>query len=67
MNDLPRNSVTRTAKLAALPAGFAGRTALGAGKRLGGRPAEVVAQQIQHGTMGARLRSRSSTRTRAGR
>ena len=37
MSDLPRGAVTRTAKLATLPAGFAGRTALGTGKRLGGR------------------------------
>ncbi len=50
MNDLPRSSVTRTAKLATLPAGFAGRTALGTGRRLGGRPAEVVAQEIQQRT-----------------
>ncbi|CAM5412757.1 ABC transporter ATP-binding protein [Streptomyces abikoensis] len=37
MSDLPRKAVTRTAKLAALPLGFAGRTALGLGKRIGGR------------------------------
>jgi predicted unusual protein kinase regulating ubiquinone biosynthesis (AarF/ABC1/UbiB family) len=39
--------VTRTAKLATLPLGFAGRTALGLGKRVGGRPAEVVAAEVQ--------------------
>ena len=50
MNDLPRHAVTRTAKLATLPAGLAGRTALGTGKRLGGRPAELVAQEIQRRT-----------------
>ena len=50
MNDLPRSAVTRTAKLATLPAGFAGRTALGTGRRLGGRPAEVVAREIQQRT-----------------
>ena len=50
MNDLPRGGVTRTAKLATLPAGLAGRTALGAGKRLSGRPAELVAQEIQQRT-----------------
>src|SRR6266581_5829196 len=50
MNDLPRRAVTRTAKLATLPAGLAGRTALGIGKRLGGRPAELVAQEIQQRT-----------------
>ena len=30
-----------------LPLGFAGRTALGLGKRVGGRPAEVVAAEVQ--------------------
>jgi predicted unusual protein kinase regulating ubiquinone biosynthesis (AarF/ABC1/UbiB family) len=47
VTDLPRRAVTRTAKLAALPLGFAGRTALGLGKRVGGRPAELVAAEIQ--------------------
>jgi predicted unusual protein kinase regulating ubiquinone biosynthesis (AarF/ABC1/UbiB family) len=47
VTDLPRRAVTRTAKLAALPLGFAGRTALGLGKRVGGRPAEAVAAEIQ--------------------
>ncbi len=50
MSDLPRRAVTRTAKLATLPVGLAGRTALGLGKRIGGRPAEVVAQEIQQRT-----------------
>lgn len=49
-SDLPRRAVTRTAKLAALPIGFAGRTALGLGKRIGGRPAELVATEIQQRT-----------------
>ena len=47
MTDLPRRAVTRTAKLASLPLGFAGRTALGLGKRVGGRPAELVAAEVQ--------------------
>jgi predicted unusual protein kinase regulating ubiquinone biosynthesis (AarF/ABC1/UbiB family) len=47
---VPRRAVTRTAKLASLPVGLAGRTALGLGKRLGGRPAEIVAQEIQQRT-----------------
>ncbi len=34
-------------KLASVPLGFAGRTALGLGKRLGGRPAEIVAAELQ--------------------
>ena len=50
MSDLPRHGVTRTARLARLPVGFAGRTALGTGRRLGGRPAELVAQEIQQRT-----------------
>ncbi|WP_243719284.1 AarF/ABC1/UbiB kinase family protein [Actinomadura sp. KC06] len=47
MSDLPRRAVTRSAKLASLPIGFAGRTALGMGKRTFGRPAETVALEIQ--------------------
>jgi predicted unusual protein kinase regulating ubiquinone biosynthesis (AarF/ABC1/UbiB family) len=50
MSDMPRRAVTRTVKLASLPVGLAGRTALGLGKRIGGRPAEIVAQEIQHRT-----------------
>jgi len=50
VNDLPRRAITRTAKLATLPVGLAGRTAWGLGKRLGGRPAELVASEIQHRT-----------------
>src|SRR5271165_3882214 len=50
MSDLPRHAVTRTARLARLPVGFAGRTALGTRKRLGGRPAELVTREIQQRT-----------------
>jgi predicted unusual protein kinase regulating ubiquinone biosynthesis (AarF/ABC1/UbiB family) len=50
VSDLPRRAVTRTAKLATLPVGLAGRTALGLGKRIGGRPAERVAAEIQQRT-----------------
>src|SRR5579862_5937782 len=50
MDDLPRRAVTRTVKLATLPMGLAGRTALGLGKRIGGRPAEMVANEIQQRT-----------------
>jgi predicted unusual protein kinase regulating ubiquinone biosynthesis (AarF/ABC1/UbiB family) len=50
VNDVPRNTVTRTAKLAGLPIGLVGRTALGFGKRIGGRPAEIVAEEIQRRT-----------------
>ena len=42
MTDLPRKAAARTARLAALPLGYAGRTAIGLGKRIGGAPAETV-------------------------
>jgi predicted unusual protein kinase regulating ubiquinone biosynthesis (AarF/ABC1/UbiB family) len=42
--------VSRTAKLAGLPLGLAGRTAIGLGKRIGGRSGEIVAQEIQQRT-----------------
>lgn len=47
MSELPRKAVARTAKLAALPLGYAGRSALGLGKRLGGKPAETVMTELQ--------------------
>ncbi|MEO8828686.1 AarF/ABC1/UbiB kinase family protein [Lapillicoccus sp.] len=47
MSDIPRNAVTRAAKLAALPMGIAGRAAWGLGKRVGGKPAEIVAAEMQ--------------------
>src|SRR5271166_4945588 len=50
MSDLPRYAVTRSARLAGLPVGYAGRTALGTGRRLGGRPSELVTQEIQQRT-----------------
>ncbi len=50
MSDLPRHAFTRTAMLARLPVGFAGRSALGTGKRLGGRPADLVTLEIQQRT-----------------
>src|SRR5580692_3924033 len=50
VNDVPKNPVTRAAKMARLPIGLAGRTALGIGKRIGGRPAEIVAEEIQRRT-----------------
>ncbi|WP_306329815.1 ABC1 kinase family protein [Streptomyces venezuelae] len=50
MSDLPRKAVTRTAKLAALPLGFAGRATWGLGKRIGGRSAELVARELQQRT-----------------
>jgi predicted unusual protein kinase regulating ubiquinone biosynthesis (AarF/ABC1/UbiB family) len=50
VNSVPSNAVTRAAKLARLPIGLAGRTAIGMGKRIGGRPAEMVAEEIQRRT-----------------
>jgi predicted unusual protein kinase regulating ubiquinone biosynthesis (AarF/ABC1/UbiB family) len=50
MTELPRKAVARTARLAALPLGYAGRSALGLGKRIGGKPAEVVMTEIQQRT-----------------
>jgi len=50
VSDIPRRAVTRGAKLATLPLGVAGRATLGFGKRLGGRPAELVAAELQQRT-----------------
>ena len=50
MTELPRKAAARTARLAALPLGFAGRNAIGFGKRLGGKPAEAVMLEIQQRT-----------------
>ena len=50
MTDLPRKAVARTARLAALPLGYAGRSALGFGKRIGGKSAEAVMSEIQQRT-----------------
>jgi predicted unusual protein kinase regulating ubiquinone biosynthesis (AarF/ABC1/UbiB family) len=46
----PRSAAARTARLAALPLGYAGRSALGLGKRLGGAPAEAVLSELQQRT-----------------
>ena len=48
--ELPRRAASRSIKLASLPLGFAGRTAVGLGKRVGGRPAEMVTAEIQQRT-----------------
>lgn len=50
MSDIPRRAAARTAKLAALPLGFAGRTALGLGKRAVGIASEVISADIQQRT-----------------
>ena len=50
MTELPRKAAARTARLAALPLGFAGRATVGLGKRIGGAPAEAVALEVQQRT-----------------
>ncbi|MFC9682970.1 ABC1 kinase family protein [Streptomyces sp. NPDC056948] len=50
MSDLPRKAVTRTAKLAALPLGIAGRATWGFGKRIVGESAELVGRELQQRT-----------------
>jgi len=50
VSDIPRRAVTRSAKLASLPLGVAGRATLGIGKRIGGKPAEAVALELQQRT-----------------
>jgi predicted unusual protein kinase regulating ubiquinone biosynthesis (AarF/ABC1/UbiB family) len=50
MTELPRKAAARTARLAALPLGYAGRNAIGLGKRIGGKPAEAVLVEIQQRT-----------------
>ena len=47
MSELPRRTIGRTARLAALPIGIAGRAAIGIGKRVGGRSAEAVSAELQ--------------------
>ncbi|RAO59439.1 Atypical kinase COQ8, mitochondrial [Micromonospora saelicesensis] len=50
VTDIPRRAVSRTAKLAALPLGFAGRTVLGMGKRVTGLASDVISAEIQQRT-----------------
>ncbi len=50
MSEIPRRAVRRTARLAALPLGYAGRTALGFGRRMGGASAESVLSEVQQRT-----------------
>jgi predicted unusual protein kinase regulating ubiquinone biosynthesis (AarF/ABC1/UbiB family) len=47
VSDIPRWALARSAKLASLPLGVAGRATVGFGKRIGGRPAELVAAELQ--------------------
>ncbi len=50
MPDIPKNALTRGVRIATLPASYAGRTAWGFGKKIGGRPAEAVTAEIQQRT-----------------
>jgi predicted unusual protein kinase regulating ubiquinone biosynthesis (AarF/ABC1/UbiB family) len=50
MTELPRKAAARAARLAALPLGYAGRQAVGFGKRIGGAPADAVVTEIQQRT-----------------
>jgi len=47
MRDLPTRGLARGVRLAAVPAAFVGRRAVGLGKWVGGRPAEAVAAEVQ--------------------
>ncbi|MGB8021112.1 MAG: AarF/ABC1/UbiB kinase family protein [Candidatus Nanopelagicales bacterium] len=47
MPDLPARALSRSARLATVPLGHAGRAAIGIGKRIGGAPAEAVAAELQ--------------------
>ncbi|MGI8613359.1 MAG: ABC1 kinase family protein [Nocardioidaceae bacterium] len=47
---LPRKAAARTARLASLPIGFAGRTTVGLGRRLTGAPADAVKNEVQQRT-----------------
>src|SRR6059058_3701909 len=47
VSDIPKWAISRSVKLATLPLGVAGRATVGLGKRIGGRPAEIVASELQ--------------------
>ena len=50
MSEIPRRTVSRTARLASLPIGAAGRATVGLGKRLTGRPADELITEFQQRT-----------------
>jgi predicted unusual protein kinase regulating ubiquinone biosynthesis (AarF/ABC1/UbiB family) len=50
MVELPKGSIRRSVKVVSLPATYAGRAALGFGKRVGGKSAEAVSAEIQQRT-----------------
>src|SRR3954467_14410020 len=50
VSDIPKWAISRSVKLASLPLGVAGRETIGLGKRIGGRPAAIVASELQQRT-----------------
>lgn len=50
MDEIPRRAVSRTARLAGLPLGLAGRAALGLGRRVTGLATEVFSADVQQRT-----------------
>jgi len=50
VSEIPRRTVTRTARLASLPIGAAGRATVGLGKRLSGRSTDEVVTEFQQRT-----------------
>ncbi len=50
MTDIPQRGVARTARLATLPLGVAGRATVGLGKRITGKSAEDVQAELQQRT-----------------
>ena len=50
MPEIPKNALTRGVRIATLPASYAGRTAWGFGKKVGGKPADAVTAEIQQRT-----------------
>jgi predicted unusual protein kinase regulating ubiquinone biosynthesis (AarF/ABC1/UbiB family) len=50
VSDIPRRTAHRTARLAGLPLGFAGRAALGLGKRVTGFASEIITPEVQQRT-----------------
>lgn len=50
VSDIPKSGVGRSARMASLPLGIAGRATVGLGKRLTGRPAEAINADLQQRT-----------------
>src|ERR1051326_7044874 len=50
VTEIPKRAASRTARLAALPLGYAGRAALGLGKRVTGMASEVISADVQQRT-----------------